>query len=107
MSETWWDDLDPAQLRLYGGYIDAEVRLLGKAYGRAVESVRANDRIRREVLAVRATPNPDCASRARPHGPHTLASPGGGNKPGACCDGLRTDDPDTDAALDAATTKDS
>ncbi len=33
-------------------------------------------------------PNPDCAARLRPHGPHELASAGGGNKPGARCAGL-------------------
>ncbi|VXC07019.1 hypothetical protein [Aeromicrobium sp. 9AM] len=32
-------------------------------------------------------PNPDCASRNRPHGPHTLFGPGG-NKPGSHCAGL-------------------
>ncbi len=106
MADNWWEDLDPAQRRLYGGYIDSEVRLLGKAYGRAVESIRANDRIRREVLAVQATPNPDCASRTRPHDPHTLASPGGGNKPGAHCDGLRTNTHDLDTAFDAVSAKD-
>lgn len=35
-----------------------------------------------------STPNPDCAGRDRPHEAHRLASPGGGNKPGAWCDGL-------------------
>ena len=42
-----------------------------------------------------ARPNPDCAARNRPHGPHKLMGPGG-NKPGAYCDGLAAH-PEVDA----------
>lgn len=52
MTENWWENLTPEQMQRYGGYIDSRVRLLGEYYGRAVEAVRNDKRIRDEVLAL-------------------------------------------------------
>lgn len=48
----WYENLTDSQKALYYGYIDSEVRLLGKSYGAAVKSVQDSERIRDEVLAI-------------------------------------------------------